>query len=73
MARLIGVAVFMLIIAAVLAFIGISRPALLWDAPKIQNLIGRIGDAGARGVFLGLAGVNLVGAIFIFIKSRTAG
>lgn len=73
MAKLIGVAVFMLAIAAVLAFIGIARPAVLWDAPKIQNVVARIGDAGARGVFFGLAGVNVVGAIFILLKSRTAG
>lgn len=51
----------------------VIQPAGMWTAPKIQNLVSALGETGARSVFLGLALVNLVCAVVIVIKGRTAG
>lgn len=73
MAKFIGLAAVLVVFAIVLGYIGVGRPALLWESAKIQNLVRRVGEGGASAVFLGLAAINLIGAIFIVIKGRTAG
>lgn len=55
-------------IGTLLAYIGLARPEFVFMAAKTQGMIRAIGTGGLAAVFLGLAAVNVLGALVVLFK-----